>query len=202
MRFLTEDMDSFMKERETYEVKVNRLSHADAHNKAKQALKDMIFREYGAETKAIYSKYYGVKPDEAYQLAMSDCKIKIDNYFNHRPIKVANQSNKVGWTNAGISKGRPGGVLLEVSEQYIGYLQTLHLLNTEDLKFLFLMKDMAALASKLNNLQKCHKFPHSLGRKKINGKRLTVYDRAQVFDWIDSHKDIIKIRKVVNHTKE
>ena len=45
MRFLTEDMDSFMKEREAYEVKVNRLSHADAHNKAKQALKDMIFRE-------------------------------------------------------------------------------------------------------------------------------------------------------------
>ena len=28
MRFLTEDMDSFMKEREAYEVKVNRLSHA------------------------------------------------------------------------------------------------------------------------------------------------------------------------------
>lgn len=202
MKFLTVEMDNFIKVRVLYEVKVNKLSPADAHDKAKQALKDLILRVYGAETKAIYIKDYGLKPDEAYQLAMSDCKIKIDNYFNHRPIKVANQSNKVGWTNAGISKGRPGGVLLEVSEQYIGYLQTLHLLNTEDLKFLFLMKDMTALASKLNNLRKCHKFPHSLGRKKINGKRLTVYDRTQVFDWIDSHKDIIKIRKVVNHTKE
>lgn len=32
MRFLTEDMDSFMKEREAYEVKVNRLSPDDAHD--------------------------------------------------------------------------------------------------------------------------------------------------------------------------
>lgn len=99
MRFLTEDMDSFMKEREAYEVKVNRLSHADAHNKAKQALKDMIFREYGAETKAIYSKDYGVKPDVALQAAVSDCKIKIETYFETKAPKVGKQSDKVVWTN-------------------------------------------------------------------------------------------------------
>ena len=99
MRFLTEDMDSFMKEREAYEVKVNRLSHADAHNKAKQALKDLILRVYGAETKAIYIKDYGLKPDVALQVAVSDCKIKIETYFDTKAPKVGKQSDKVVWTN-------------------------------------------------------------------------------------------------------
>lgn len=99
MKFLTVEMDNFIKERVLYEVKVNKLSPADAHDKAKQALKDMIFREYGAETKAIYSKDYGVKPDEAYQLAMSDCKIKIDTFFNDKNLHVGKQSDEVVWTN-------------------------------------------------------------------------------------------------------
>lgn len=99
MRFLTEDMDSFMKEREAYEVKVNRLSHADAHNKAKQALKDLILRVYGAETRTIYIKDYGLKPDVALQAAVSDCKIKIETYFDTKAPKVGKQSDKVVWTN-------------------------------------------------------------------------------------------------------
>ena len=33
MKFLTVEMDNFIKERVLYEVKVNKLSPADAHNK-------------------------------------------------------------------------------------------------------------------------------------------------------------------------
>ena len=44
MKFLTVEMDNFIKERVLYEVKVNKLSPDDAHDKAKQALKDLILR--------------------------------------------------------------------------------------------------------------------------------------------------------------
>ena len=40
----------------------------------------------------------GVKLDEAYQLAMSDCKIKIDTFFNDKNLHVGKQSDKVVWT--------------------------------------------------------------------------------------------------------
>lgn len=41
MKFLTVEMDNFIKERVLYEVKVNKLSPDDAHDKAKQALKKL-----------------------------------------------------------------------------------------------------------------------------------------------------------------
>ena len=99
MRFLTEDMDSFMKEREAYEVKVNRLSPADAHDKANKALKSLILEQYGAETKALYMKEYGLPLDMAYQAAMTECKIKIESYFDTKAPKVGKQSDEVVWTN-------------------------------------------------------------------------------------------------------
>lgn len=98
MKFLTVEMDNFIKERVLYEVKVNKLSPADAHDKAKQALKDLILRVYGAETKAIYIKDYGLKPDVALQAAVSDCKIKIETYFDTKAPKVGKQSDEVVWT--------------------------------------------------------------------------------------------------------
>lgn len=99
MKFLTVEMDNFIKERVLYEVKVNKLSPDDAHDKAKQALKDLILRVYGAETRAIYIKDYGLKPDVALQTAVSDCKIKIETYFNDKVLPVGKQSDKVVWTN-------------------------------------------------------------------------------------------------------
>lgn len=95
MKFLTVEMDNFIKERVLYEVKVNKLSPADAHDKAKQALKDLILRVYGAETKAIYIKDYGLKPDVALQVAVSDCKIKIETYFDTKAPKVGNNLTKL-----------------------------------------------------------------------------------------------------------
>lgn len=193
MRFLTEDMDSFMKEREAYEVKVNRLSHADAHNKAKQALKDMIFREYGAETKAIYSKYYGVKPDEAYQLAMSDCKIKIDTFFNDKNLHVGKQSDKVVWTN-GFHDGHVGSKnkryhFIKVDAQLLESYKSFEELTSLDLKQLFCIKaDCNHLSGRLNQLNRCHGFPPSTGKK----KHVNVYNRAQVYAWLDSHKELIQ----------
>lgn len=193
MRFLTEDMDSFMKEREAYEVKVNRLSHADAHNKAKQALKDMIFREYGAETKAIYSKDYGVKPDEAYQLAMSDCKIKIDTFFNDKNLHVGKQSDKVVWTN-GFHDGHVGSKnkryhFIKVDAQLLESYKSFDELTSLDLKQLFCIKaDCNHLSGRLNQLNRCHGFPPSTGKK----KHVNVYNRAQVYAWLDSHKELIQ----------
>ncbi len=193
MRFLTEDMDSFMKEREAYEVKVNRLSHADAHNKAKQALKDMIFREYGAETKAIYSKDYGVKPDEAYQLAMSDCKIKIDTFFNDKNLHVGKQSDKVVWTN-GFHDGHVGSKnkryhFIKVDAQLLESYKSFEELTSLDLKQLFCIKaDCNHLSGRLNQLNRCHGFPPSTGKK----KHVNVYNRAQVYAWLDSHKELIQ----------
>ncbi len=193
MRFLTEDMDSFMKEREAYEVKVNRLSHADAHNKAKQALKDMIFREYGAETKAIYSKDYGVKPDEAYQLAMSDCKIKIDTFFNDKNLHVGKQSDKVVWTN-GFHDGHVGSKnkryhFIKVDAQLLESYKSFEELTSLDLKQLFCIKaDCNHLSGRLNQLNRCHGFPPSTGKK----KHVNVYNRAQVYAWINSHKELIQ----------
>lgn len=107
MKFLTVEMDNFIKERVLYEVKVNKLSPDDAHDKAKQALKDLILRVYGAETKAIYIKDYGLKPDVALQAAVSDCKIKIETYFDTKAPKVGKQSDKVVWTN-GFHDGHVG----------------------------------------------------------------------------------------------
>lgn len=78
---------------------VSKLSPADAHDKAKQALKDLILRVYGAETRAIYIKDYGLKPDVALQAAVSDCKIKIETYFDTKAPKVGKQSDEVVWTN-------------------------------------------------------------------------------------------------------
>lgn len=193
MRFLTEDMDSFMKEREAYEVKVNRLSHADAHNKAKQALKDMIFREYGAETKAIYSKDYGVKPDEAYQLAMSDCKIKIDTFFNDKNLHVGKQSDKVVWIN-GFHDGHVGSKnkryhFIKVDAQLLESYKSFEELTSLDLKQLFCIKaDCNHLSGRLNQLNRCHGFPPSTGKK----KHVNVYNRAQVYAWLDSHKELIQ----------
>lgn len=193
MRFLTEDMDSFMKEREAYEVKVNRLSHADAHNKAKQALKDMIFREYGAETKAIYSKDYGVKPDEAYQLAMSDCKIKIDTFFNDKNLHVGKQSDKVVWTN-GFHDGHVGSKnkryhFIKVDAQLLESYKSFEELTSLDLKQLFCIKaDCNHLSGRLNQLNRCHGFPPSTGKK----NHVNIYNRAQVYAWINSHKELIQ----------
>uniref|UniRef100_UPI00402A858F hypothetical protein n=1 Tax=Succinivibrio sp. TaxID=2053619 RepID=UPI00402A858F len=56
-------------------------------------------RVYGAETKAIYIKDYGLKPDVALQADVSDCKIKIETYFNDKFLPVVKQSDKVVWTN-------------------------------------------------------------------------------------------------------
>jgi|GEM_PF-2960356 hypothetical protein len=194
MRFLTEDMDSFMKEREAYEVKVNRLSHADAHNKAKQALKDMIFREYGAETKAIYSKDYGVKPDEAYQLAMSDCKIKIETYFDTKAPKVGKQSDKVVWTN-GFHDGHVGSKnkrehFIKVNAQLLESYKSFEVLTSLDLKQLFCIKaGCNHLSGRLNQLNRYHGFPPSTGKK----NHVNIYNRAQVNAWLDSHKALIQI---------
>lgn len=49
--------------------------------------------------KAIYIKDYGLKPDVALQVAVSDCKIKIETYFDTKAPKVGKQSDKVVWTN-------------------------------------------------------------------------------------------------------
>lgn len=136
MKFLTVEMDNFIKERVLYEVKVNKLSPADAHDKAKQALKDLILRVYGAETKAIYIKDYGLKPDVALQVAVSDCKIKIETYFDTKAPKDCNH-----------------------------------------------------LSGRLNQLNRCHGFPPSTGKK----KHVNVYNRAQVYAWLDSHKALIQI---------
>ena len=194
MRFLTEDMDSFMKEREAYEVKVNRLSHADAHNKAKQALKDELFREYCAETKAIYTKDYGLKPDEAYQLAMSDCKIKIDTYFNDKPLHVGKQSDKVVWTN-GFHDGHVGSKnkryhFIKVNAQLLESYKSFEVLTSLDLKQLFCINsDTNHLSGRINELNRHHNFPPSTGKK----KHVNVYNRAQVYAWLDSHKELIQI---------
>ena len=77
----------------------NGLVTSGAHDKAKQALKDLILRVYGAESKAIYIKDYGLKPDVALQAAVSDCKIKIETYFDTKAPKVGKQSDEVVWTN-------------------------------------------------------------------------------------------------------
>ena len=194
MRFLTEDMNSFMKEREVYEVKVNRLSYADAHNKAKQALKDEIFREYGAETKAIYIKNYGLKPDEAYQLAMSECKIKIDTYFNDKPLHVGKQSDKVVWTN-GFHDGHVGSKnkrshFIKVNAQLLESYKSFDVLTSLDLKQLFCIKaDCNHLSGRLTQLNRCHGFPPSTCKK----NHVNVYNRAQVYAWLDCHKELTQI---------
>lgn len=82
MKFLTVEMDNFIKERVLYEVKVNKLSPADAHDKANKALKSLILEQYEAETKALYMKEYGLPLDMAYQAAMTECNIKIETYFD------------------------------------------------------------------------------------------------------------------------
>lgn len=194
MKFLTVEMDNFIKERVLYEVKVNKLSPADAHDKAKQALKDMIFREYCAETKAIYTKDYGLKPDEAYQLAMSDCKIKIDTYFNDKPLHVGKQSDKVVWTN-GFHDGHVGSKnkrshFIKVNAQLLESYKSFEVLTSLDLKQLFCIKaDCNHLSGRLNQLNRCHGFPPSIGKK----KHVNVYNRAQVYAWLDSHKEHIQI---------
>jgi hypothetical protein len=193
MKFLTVEMDNFMKEREVYEVKVNRLSHADAHNKAKQALKDMIFREYGAETKARYVKEYGLHPDMAYQLAMSECKIKIDTFFNDKHLHVGKQSDKVVWTN-GFHDGHAGSKnkryhFIKVDAQLLESYKSFDVLTSLDLKQLFCIKaDCNHLSGRLNQLNRCHGFPPSTGKK----KHVNVYNRAQVYAWLDSHKELIQ----------
>ncbi len=193
MKFLTVEMNNFIKERVLYEVKVNKLSPADAHDKAKQALKDLILRVYGAETKAIYSKYYGVKPDEAYQLAMSDCKIKIDTFFNDKNLHVGKQSDKVVWTN-GFHDGHVGSKnkryhFIKVDAQLLESYKSFEELTSLDLKQLFCIKaDCNHLSGRLNQLNRCHGFPPSTGKK----KHVNVYNRAQVYAWLDSHKELIQ----------
>lgn len=56
MKFLTVEMDNFIKERVLYEVKVNKQSPDDAHDKAKQALKDLIL-----ECMALRQKQFTLK---------------------------------------------------------------------------------------------------------------------------------------------
>lgn len=198
MRFLTEDMDSFMKEREAYEVKVNRLSYADAYNKAKQALKDAIFREYGSETRSIYTKDYGLKPDEAYLLAMSDCKIKIDTYFNDKPLLVGKQSDKVVWTN-GFHDEHVGSKnkryhFIKVDAQLLESYKSFEVLTSLDLKQLFCINaDTNHLSGRINGLNRYHDFPALTGKKKSNGRRVNIYNRAQVYAWLDSHKELTQI---------
>lgn len=194
MKFLTVEMDNFIKERVLYEVKVNKLSPDDAHDKAKQALKNLILRVYGAETKAIYIKDYGLKPDEAYQLAMSDCKIKIDTFFNDKNLHVGKQSDKVVWTN-GFHDGHVGSKnkryhFIKVDAQLLESYKSFDVLTSLDLKQLFCIKaDCNHLSGRLNQLNRCHGFPPSTGKK----KHVNVYNRAQVYAWLDSHKALIQI---------
>lgn len=195
MRFLTADMDSFMKEREAYEVKVNRLSHADAHNKAKQALKDWILRVYGAETRAIYIKDYGLKPDVALKAAVSDCKIKIDTYFNDKPLLVGKQSDKVVWTNGFHDEKKAESKnkrfhFIKVNAQLLENYKSFEVLTSLDLKQLFCISpDCNHLSGRLNQLNKCHGFPPSTGKK----NHVNTYNRAQVYAWLDSHKELTQI---------
>lgn len=94
MKFLTVEMDNFIKERVLYEVKVNKLSPADAHDKANKALKSLILEQYGAETKALYMKEYGLPLDMAYQAAMTECNI---NYLIFTFTVFKNISNKIAY---------------------------------------------------------------------------------------------------------
>lgn len=193
MKFLTVEMDNFIKERVLYEVKVNKLSPADAHDKANKALKSLILEQYGAETKALYMKEYGLPLDMAYQAAMTECNIKIETYFDTKAPKVGKQSDKVVWTN-GFHDGHVGSKnkrehFIKVNAQLLESYKSFEELTSLDLKQLFCIKaDCNHLSGRLNQLNRCHGFPPSTGKK----KHVNVYNRAQVYAWLDSHKELIQ----------
>nr|DAW54438.1 MAG TPA: hypothetical protein [Caudoviricetes sp.] len=193
MKFLTVEMDNFIKERVLYEVKVNKLSPADAHDKANKALKSLILEQYGAETKAIYIKDYGLKPDVALQVAVSDCKIKIETYFDTKAPKVGKQSDEVVWTN-GFHDGHVGSKnkryhFIKVDAQLLESYKSFDVLTSLDLKQLFCIKaGCNHLSGRLNQLNRYHGFPPSTGKK----NHVNIYNRAQVYAWINSHKELIQ----------
>lgn len=194
MKFLTVEMDNFIKERVLYEVKVNKLSTADAHDKANKALKSLILEQYEAETKALYMKEYGLPLDMAYQAAMIECNIKIETYFYTKAPKVGKQSDKVVWTN-GFHDGHVDSKnkryhFIKVDAQLLESYKSFEELTSLDLKQLFCIKaDCNHLSGRLNQLNRCHGFPQSTGKK----KHVNVYNRAQVYAWLDSHKALTQI---------
>ena len=194
MKFLTVEMDNFIKKRVLYEVKVNKLSPADAHDKAAKALKSLILEQYGAETKAEYMKDYGLPLDMAFQAAMTECNIKIDTYFDTKAPKVGKQSDKVAWTN-GFHDGHVASKnkryhFIKVDAQLLESYKSFDVLTSLDLKLLFCIKaDCNHLSGRLIQLNKYHGFPPSTGKR----KHVNVYNRAQVYAWLDSHKDLLQI---------
>lgn len=135
----------------------------------------------------------GVKPDEAYQLAMSDCKIKIDTFFNDKHLHVGKQSDKVVWTN-GFHDGHAGSKnkryhFIKVDAQLLESYKSFDVLTSLDLKQLFCIAETNHSRGRLNQLNRYHGFPPSTGKK----KHVNIYNRAQVYAWIDSHKELTQI---------